>query len=181
MKRIIFILAIIVSNTIVAAQNPSPTKLYCDKSNSTITYSMNHPLHSWTGTSKEVSSIILTDENREVISQVAVSVKISSFDSKNANRDSHAIEVTEALKYPNITFNSKSIKQEGNKLTVEGTLSFHGVNKDISFEVEKIVNKNKIQVKGGFEIKMTDFDVERPTLMALPTDDEIKITFDVVY
>ena len=110
MKRIIFILAIIVANSIVAAQNPSPTKLYCDKSNSTITYSMNHPLHSWTETSKEVSSIILTDENRKMISQVAVSVKISSFDSKNANRDSHAIEVTEALKYSNITFNSKSIR-----------------------------------------------------------------------
>ena len=181
MKLFIFLFAIILTNTIANAQNSASTKLYCDKSNSTITYAMNHPLHSWTGTSKDVSSIIITDEKREIISQVAVSVKISSFDSKNANRDSHAIEVTEALIYPNITFNSKSVKQEGNKLSVEGTLGFHGVNKDISFEAEKSVNKDKIQVKGGFEIKMSDFNVERPTLMALPTDDEIKITFDVVY
>jgi len=181
MKQIFLIFAIILSNTIVNAQNQTPTKLYCDKSNSTITYSMNHPLHSWTGTSKELSSVIITDENREIISQVAVSVKISTFDSKNANRDSHTMEVTDAIKYPNITFNSKSIKQEGNKLSVEGTLSFHGVNKDISFVAEKNENKNKIQVKGAFEIKMTDFNIDRPTLMALPTDDEIKITFDVVY
>jgi len=181
MKLFIFLFAIILTSTIANPQNPASTKLYCDKSNSIITYSMNHPLHSWTGTSKDVSSIIITDEKREFISQVAVSVKISSFDSKNANRDSHAIEVTEALKYPNITFNSKSIKQDGDKLSVEGTLSFHGINKDISFEAEKSLTRNKIQVKGGFEIKMTDYNVERPTLMALPTEDEIKITFDVVY
>lgn len=181
MKQIIIFFAIILLNTVAIEAKSQSTKLYCDKSNSTITYAMNHPLHSWTGTSKEVTSIIITDENRENISQVAVSVKISSFDSKNANRDSHAIEVTEALKYPNITFNSKSIQQDGNQLTLEGTLSFHGVNKDISFVAEKSGNKNKIQVKGVFEIKMTDFNVERPSLMALPTDDEIKITFDVVY
>jgi len=181
MKNIFLIIAIVIASNFVKAQNPTPIKLYCDKSNSLITYSMNHPLHSWTGISKDINSVIITDEKRETISQVAVSVKISSFDSKNANRDSHAIEVTEALKYPNITFNSKTIKQEGNKLIVEGTLSFHGLNKDISFKAEKSVTKNKVEVKGGFEIKMTEFNVERPTLMGFATDDEIKITFDVIY
>jgi len=181
MKSITLIFAIILLNTIVIAQKPTSTKLYCDKSNSTITYEMNHPLHEWTGVSKEVTSIIITDENREIISQVAVSVKFSTFDSKNANRDSHAIEVAEAIKYPNITFNSKSIRQEGNKLSVEGTLNFHGINKDIAFIAEKSGNKSKIQVTGGFEIKMTDFKIDPPSLMALATDDEIKIKFSVVY
>jgi polyisoprenoid-binding protein YceI len=89
--------------------------------------------------------------------------------------------VAEAIKYPNITFNSKSIKQEGNKLSVEGTLNFHGVNKDIAFVAEKTGDKNKIQVTGGFEIKMTDFKIDPPSLMAIATDDEIKIKFSIVY
>ena len=181
MKRIVFISAILFINTMAFAAKPAPVKLFCDKSHSSITYAMNHLLHSWTGTSKEINSVILTDEARNTISQVAVSVKISSFDSKNANRDSHMMEVTEALKYPSITFSSKSIKQDGNKLSVEGTLSFHGVNKDISFEAEKTKNKNKIEVTGGFDVKMTDFNIDKPTLMGVATDDEIKITFDVLY
>lgn len=181
MKRLIIISAILFVHTLVFAANPAPVKLFADKSHSTITYAMNHLLHSWTGTSKDVNSVILTDENKKTISQVAVSVKISSFDSKNANRDSHMMEVTEALKYPDITFSSKSITQDGNKLSVEGTLSFHGVNKDISFEAEEIKNKNKIEVTGGFDVNMTDFNIERPTLMGVATDDEIKITFDVLY
>jgi polyisoprenoid-binding protein YceI len=182
MKNITLVfVAIVLLNAAANAQNPASRKIYCDKSNSTITYDMNHPLHEWTGVSKEVTSIIITDENRDIISQVAVSVKFSSFDSKNANRDSHAIEVAEAIKYPNITFNSKSIKQEGNKLSVEGTLNFHGVNKDIAFVAEKSGDKNKIQVTGGFEIKMTDFKIDPPSLMAIATDDEIKIKFSIVY
>jgi len=137
MKSTTLLFAIILINTVANAQNPASKKIYCDKSNSTITYDMNHPLHEWTGVSTEVTSIIITDENRDIITQVAVSVKFSSFDSKNANRDSHAIEVAEAIKYPNITFNSKSIKQEGNKLSVEGTLNFQGVNKNIAFNAKK--------------------------------------------
>ncbi len=85
------------------------------------------------------------------------------------------------LKYPNITFSSKSIKQEGNKLSVDGTLSFHGVNKDISFVAEEKKNKNQVEVTGGFDVKMTEFNIEKPTLMGVATDDNIKITFDVLY
>jgi polyisoprenoid-binding protein YceI len=181
MKVIFVIFVIILLNTFANAQKTAPTKIYCDRANSSITYSMNHPLHSWTGESKDLSSVIITDENREIISQVAVSVKISTFDSKNANRDSHTMEVTDAIKYPSITFNSKSVKQEGNKISVEGTLSFHGVNKDIAFIAEKSGDKNKIHVTGGFEIKMTDFNIDPPSLMGLATDDEFKITFKVAY
>lgn len=181
MKRIVLISAVLLVTAVAIAAKPAPVKLFCDKSNSTITYAMNHLLHSWTGTSSEINSVILTDEDRNNISQVAVSVKISSFDSKNANRDSHMMEATEALKYPSITFSSKSIQQDGNKLSVTGTLSFHGVNRDITFEAEKNNKKNKIKVTGGFDIKMTDFNIEKPTLMGVATDDDIKITFDVLY
>ena len=142
MRRIILISAVLLINTVAFTAKSAPVKIFCDKSHSTITYAMNHLLHSWTGTSKDINSIILTDEAEKTISQVAVSVKISSFDSKNANRDSHMMEATEAIKYPNITFSSKSIKQEGNKLSVEGTLNFHGVNKEITFEAEETKHKN---------------------------------------
>ncbi len=181
MRRIVLVSAILLINTVAFAAKPAPVKIFCDKSNSSITYAMNHMLHSWTGTSKDINSVILTDEAKETISQVAVSVKISTFDSKNANRDSHMMEATDAIKYPSITFSSTSVKQEGNKLSVEGTLNFHGVNKAISFEAEETKNKNKTEITGGFDVKMTDFNIEKPTLMGVATDDDIKITFDVLY
>lgn len=142
---------------------------------------MDHPLHSWSGVSKDVNSVILIDSNSGIISQVAVSVKIASFDSQNANRDSHAIEVTEALKFPMIKFNSSQIKQEGNKLTVSGTINFHGVNQPITFNAIKKNSGKNIEVSGGFEIKMTQFKLDPPTLMGISTDDEININFNVFF
>ena len=181
MKKVIVIAGIILLNSIIWAQQSKPVKLYADKSKSSITYSMNHPLHSWSATNNEITSIILTDESKNSISQVAVSVKVSNFDSKNANRDSHMIEATEALKYPNITFSSNSVMQEGDKLKITGTLNFHGVNQVISFEASENKTKNKLEVKGGFVVLMTDFKIEPPSLMAIATDNEIKINFDLLF
>ena len=58
---------------------------------------MSHPFHDWTGKSNKLNSAIICLPNKDSISQVAVSVNISSFDSENSNRDSHVIEVTEAV------------------------------------------------------------------------------------
>lgn len=181
MKNFLIIISVLYIQVAAYAQASSLVKLYADKSKSIITYSMNHPLHSWTGVSNEVNSVILTNKTKQGISQVAVSVKIASFDSKNANRDSHAMEVTEAIKYPNITFTSTAINPKGDSLTVNGTLTFHGISKTIQFEIKQKKEKENIEVIGGFDIKMTDFKIEPPSLMGLATDDNIKITFDVFY
>lgn len=168
-------------STLANAQQPSQVKLYCDKTQSTITYSMHHPLHSFSGESKDFTSIILTDENRNLINQVAVLVKISSFDSKNANRDSHVMESTEALSFPTITFTSNSIKQESNKLMVSGILNFHGVNQPISFEAEKKIVNSKAEITGNFVVQMTQFKIKPPSLLGVSTDDDIKLAFKVIY
>lgn len=174
----IIILFLILSNYLSAADQH---KIYCDKSSSNITYSMNHLLHSWSGVSKKVTSVILADKNIDNISQVAVSCKVSTFDSQNSNRDSHMLEATDALKYPNVTFSSKSIEINGNKLTIKGTLKFHGVSNNISFIAYKSKHNNSTEIKGGFDIKMTDYKIDPPSLMGIATDDNIRIDFDMFF
>lgn len=181
MKKLSILLSLFLIQIMVNAQNNLLVKRIADKDSSKITYHMSHPLHSWTGVSNEVNSIILVDENKMTINQVAVSVKIASFDSKNANRDSHAMEVTEAIQFPNITFSSLSIKHKGKFLEVEGNLTFHGVSKTITFDVEQKNTKDKIIITGSFTIKLTQFNIEPPSLLGLSTSDEIKITFDTIY
>lgn len=163
------------------AQQPQQTKTFADKTKSSITYSMNHPLHSWEGVSREINSVILTDASKNVITQAAVSVKISSFDSQNANRDSHCIEVTEAIKFPNISFSSTSIKQNSNMLDISGKLTFHGVTKEITLTAERKTVNNQLQISGSFSVNMTDYNIDPPSLMALKTDEIIKLNFTLVY
>lgn len=181
MKKLINIIILVFVYVSIQAQETKLVKIFADKSKSSITYAMNHPLHAWTAESKDVTSVILTDENKTMINQVAVSVRVASFDSKNANRDSHTIEVTEAIKYPKITFASSAITQDGDKLKVTGTLNLHGVDQTISIEATKAKNKKNLEVSGSFTVKMTSFKIDPPSLMGMATDDDIKISFKMIY
>lgn len=179
MKKYLFLVIFlpVIGLTKGLAQN----KFYNDKSLSSITYFMTHPLHEWSGTSKDFTSVIVADATRTKISQVAVSAKLSTFDSQNANRDSHMIEVTDGIKYPTISFASTSIIQNGEKLSVTGDLTFHGVKQKIMFDANLKTTGNKIEITGNFTVTLTQFKIEAPTLMGVATNNEIKISFDVTY
>lgn len=152
-----------------------------DKASSSITYHMDHPMHSWDGISKAVDGIIIYDEKTLLISKVAIVVKVSTFDSDNSNRDSHMMEVTEALKYPTVTFSSTSIKDDGTKIEVTGNLGFHGVVKQVSFVAQKTHSQNKFTVVGEFPLYLEDFKIERPSLMMVKTENKFGMKFDVSF
>lgn len=153
MKNIFLLISVLVAYTLTAQTNDFK-KVYCDKNESTITYSMNHPLHAWTGINNKVTSVILIRSDNETINQVAVIAKIAEFDSDNANRDSHTIEVTEALLYPNISFQSDTIYETNDSLFVSGNLTFHNISKRVKFNASEKLKKHKLFVDGGFVVKM---------------------------
>lgn len=157
------------------------TKKPIDKKKSTITYSMNHLLHAWDGTSSDLNGVVQLNGDGK-IEKVAIVSKVSAFDSKSSNRDSHMLEVTEALKYPNISFYSTAItSSKENELDVKGVLQFHGVNKDISFKASTKNISGSTQVLGNFIFLLEDFKIERPSFMLKPVDNEVKVKFEILY
>lgn len=157
-------------------------KLVADKATSTLTYSAKHPLHKWEGVSKDVNCAIIYNDDTKQPENVAVSVKVASFDSDNNNRDSHAIEVLEGIKYPNVTFVSSTLKAgENGMLTVSGTLTFHGVAKPVSFDATRKDAGGKMTITGELPVSLTNHNIERPSLLGLKTDDDMTLRFSVVF
>ncbi|MFZ9662186.1 MAG: YceI family protein [Chitinophagaceae bacterium] len=175
-KLILIIFCFTILNTI-AVTKPVIKNSKIDKSKSTITYHMVHPMHNWDGVSKAVEGIVQYEEKSFILNKVAIVVKVSSFDSENSNRDSHMMEVTEAIKYPNVSFVSKSIKDDGTNLEINGDINFHGITKAILMKAQKKQIANHITVTGEFPILIEDFKIERPSLMMLKTDNEIGMKF----
>lgn len=150
-----------------------------DKSNSSLTYHMSHPMHEWDGISKEVDGVVQFDVQSGSIQKVALLAKLASFDSKNSNRDSHLLEITEAIKYPTVSFVSTQVKDNGGELEVQGKINFHNVTKDISFKAQsKTFSKTRI-VSGNFILLLEDFNLGRPSLMMVKTSNELKMSFSV--
>ncbi len=156
-------------------------KKYADNTLSEITYSMSHPLHDWEGVNKNVRAVIKKNKETNAIIKVAVSLKVVDFNSGNANRDSHAVEILEGIKYPTVTFVSNKITETSDNAEVSGILTFHNIKKEIKISVLKKINKGKEIYTGTFDVDMTKFDIKRPTLMNIPTDKIIKVKFLLVF
>lgn len=166
-----------------AFTNPTAKrKLMADKALSTITYSAKHPLHNWDGVSRDVNGALIYNDETKQPETVAISVKVASFDSDNNNRDSHAMEVLEGLKYPNVTFVSSDVKAgENGILTAKGTLTFHGVAKPVTVQATRRETGGKLTLTGEFPVKMSDHTIERPSLMGMKTEDGMILKFNVVF
>lgn len=151
------------------------------KPESYIRYKLTHPLHEVEATSKQAFCVVDADVADKQIKDVLVQVPVSTFDSGNSNRDSHAMEVVEELMYPDARFISSSVTQKGDSLEVEGNLTFHGVTKEISFPAFANWNNNKLTVTGNFNISLTAFKIKRPSLLLIPVNDTLQFWFSQVF
>ncbi|MCP9770393.1 YceI family protein [Lacihabitans sp. LS3-19] len=179
MKNLLVILLIF--SSIANTQAQDKKKIEADKKSSTLVYSMKHPMHDWDAKSKDSKCIIVYNSGTQKIEAVAVIAPVKSFDSGNSNRDSHTIEVLEALKYPNITFSGANIQEDGNNITIKGNLTFHGVTKPLELKAKKTVSKSTLKVEGDFEINMEDYGVEPPGLMGIKANKEINLKYSMVF
>lgn len=172
---------IVILFPLTALSQKDLVKLLADKSVSTITYEMKHPMHDWEAVCKDVNAVIVYNKTTKGIEQVAVSLKVQSFDSGNPNRDSHGLEVLEALKYPKVTFVTSKIKVVAEMLTLEGNLTFHGITKPVTIIVTREDFVNKLVFEGKFDVSLTDYKVERPSLFGMKTDDMLHFKFRFIF
>jgi polyisoprenoid-binding protein YceI len=177
MKPIIFLL----TGQLLLANGHAQTKqIRADKSLSSITYTMKHALHEWTGTSREVACAAETDASGR-ITRVAATVRVKSFDSRNSNRDAHMLEVTDALTHPNITFSSTSVSADNEGYFVRGNLTFHGVTRPFEAKAREVKKEGRRMITGRFIFLLEDFRIERPTLLLVKTDNEVAVDFEFVF
>jgi polyisoprenoid-binding protein YceI len=179
MKKTFLFLCLACLSWVVKAQEKK--KIEADKKSSYIQYAMKHPMHDWDAKSTSNKSIIVYNEKTSAIEAVAVIVPVKSFDSGNSNRDSHALEALEALKFPNVSFSASNIQESNNELSIKGNLTFHGVTKPIEIKAKKTVSKGNIKIEGKFDINMKDYGVEPPGLMGVRADEKISLNFNMVF
>ncbi len=147
---------------------------------SRITYTLKHALHTVNGESAQVNSQLLMVDGKG-IQQVEVSVPVRSFDSGNRARDRDMLEVTEADKYPTVSFVSSNISEHNGNLTVTGELTFHGITREIQFVAQQQRQQQRLLVTGGFEISLEEFRIKRPSILMMKVKDNLQVDFNMLY
>ncbi len=148
---------------------------------SSVTYTIVHPLHTFSAVSRSADGRLAVDTATREITSVEVAVDVTSFDSGNSNRDSHAMEVVDALTYPEARFSSTSVVQHGDSVTATGTLLFHGQSREIMIPGHVESSANLLRVRGNFAINMKSFGLEPPSLLLMPVQDTVRFSIDAVF
>ncbi len=168
----------LISGVVVRSQ---PKQVDVLKKESSITYKIVHPLHEIEATSKDARYRMEIDPAKKEIITVSADVDVMTFDSGNSNRDSHAMEVIDAISYPEVSFVSSSITQVGDSLKVAGKLTFHGVTQDIVALAVSKWSSDRLVVRGSFNLSLTAFKIERPSLLMIPVEDALRFTFTAAF
>ena len=148
---------------------------------SEISYNASHVLHPWEGINKQVKGVMLLDTEKNEIKELAVLTFIRDFDSKNSGRDAHALEVLEALSFPDVRFYSNLTENKNDSILIHGELDFHGVIKNYTFVAEQQNTSDTMILSGTFDVKPTDFDIELPSFMMVKMEDLLQFKFDLEF
>jgi polyisoprenoid-binding protein YceI len=177
MKKIFLSISAIYFLFLSVAFSQNTIQVTNNKANTTITYKLHHPAHEVEAKSNDLMVKIEYDKDKQQITKAIANIKVSSFDSGNSSRDSHAMEAIEALKFPNSTFKSTGFSYSGNTLKIYGDLTFHGVTKNITIDATQKIDGNTLTITGNFGVSLDKFKVERPSLLFVPTDEYLMFNF----
>ncbi|CAN5208716.1 YceI family protein [soil metagenome] len=137
------------------------------------------------GTGGDLSGLkgtIQFDPQQHNRSMFNVSVDVKSIDTDSETRNKHlqSADYFDAEQYPLICLVSTEIKKNNsinNGYIFTGTLSMHGVNKNISFPFTVSITGNDLLFSGDFEINRLDYGVGSSSAVLSKT---VKISLSVM-
>jgi polyisoprenoid-binding protein YceI len=146
-----------------------------DPNHSSVNFSVSHAMGISTvvGRFTQFEGKITFDDKDVTKSAVSVSIKTDSINTDVQRRDEDLRNnYFEVAKFPEITFQSKSVEKKGNDYVAHGTLTIHGVSIDVDlpFEFKGPVDAGQGRGKvmgahAGLTVNRLDFGVGKATPM----------------
>jgi polyisoprenoid-binding protein YceI len=130
-----------ISTFVLATTSSSfATDYKVDPDHTKISFKVRHLGISWVpGTFSKLDGVFSFDEKNIEASKAKANIEVASVNTENKKRDDHlkGEEFFAGEKYPAISFVSTGIKDvSGNKFTVIGDLTMHGVTKSVELSAE---------------------------------------------
>lgn len=178
--RILLIMAVLFFNlNIVTGQEMYFTR------NGKVSFFSKTPMENIDAVNNEVFSVMNLSKG-----EIAFAILVKSFRFEKALMEEHFNEnYMESTKFPKATFNGKIEQAEKLSLNkagqypvhVSGDLTIHGVTKKINTEGTITVSDSGLQATSTFNLKVKDFNIEIPSLVADKIAETIEVTINCSY
>lgn len=135
------------------------------------------------------SGEIIYDDKDPAKSSVNVTIKTASINTENSDRDSHlkSPDFLDVQKFPEISFQSKSVDKQSDGFVAHGVLTIRGVSKnvDLPFKINgpiKVGDSNLLGAEASLTINRQDYGVAWSKSLApgeLVVANDVKIDINV--
>tara|TARA_B110000438_G_scaffold288074_1_gene321084 strand:- start:262 stop:804 length:543 start_codon:yes stop_codon:yes gene_type:complete len=150
--------------------------------NGFVQFNASTPLEIINPINNHVSSVF-NSENGEIVFQM----NMISFKFEKALMETHFNEkYIESEKYPKSTFigkikdwNSNLLDGENHNVIAVGTITIHGIEKEIEVKGSIQKNNSKITIKSDFELIILDFEIKIPKLVRDKISKKVKVEVNI--
>jgi polyisoprenoid-binding protein YceI len=158
--------------------------LVVDPAASVVKFHLDHKLHKVDGRSSSIEGKAIVGEDGKVMTMIRIPV--SSFDTGDANRDSHMRETLEAAKHPHVVLKgvtSVTVPVAHGKpveTRLQGELDFHGVKQAVTVPVEVSFQPDGgALVRAKFQVSLEAHKIERPSLLFVKVEDQLVMNVEL--
>jgi polyisoprenoid-binding protein YceI len=154
---------------------------------SAVRYHVVHKFHAVTGTSSSIEGKAVLRPDGQVLAMVRV--PLASFDSGDRNRDANMREAVDATRFPFVVFRGVArlgadfvagARGVGVEVRMEGEVELHGVKRPVVAPLTiELTPDGSARARGGFQVSLDAFGVERPSLLFVKIDDACRIEVDL--
>jgi len=174
MKNKLIILVVILFTTTVSAQGKYLTK------EGDVSFFSHSLVEDITADNHQVLSIIDTETG-----EIVIQLLMKSFLFKKALMQEHFNEnYVESHKYPKAKFKGVILNYEQlvdgiNEVVIEGVLSVHGIDKEVTTNAVLEISKDRILLSGEFMVLVSDFKIKIPSVVINNIAKTIKVNFEL--
>ncbi len=160
--KTIFIFALIISS-LAQAQDYDLAKIK-------VSYQVKHSFKTVDGICEVAKCKAVCSEK---VCEFLAAIRIKDFKSGNTSRDTHMWKVTKAELFPWVIGRMKGKIADNSELNLE----FAGKKRSVKiYQVKFKQDQGKMILDFNFDIKLSEFEIERPRLLTMPVEDRITLT-----
>ncbi|HEY1206977.1 MAG: YceI family protein [Bryobacteraceae bacterium] len=148
---------------------------------STLTYHVSHPLHQIDGVSHAARGKGVCHAGQ---CDFLVAVPVKSFDAGDSNRDLHMIQVVRGAQFPLVTVRFQLPEDAASKAAIYADLEIQFAGQTVKYKqvpFQQVTQGNEVRVSGTIPATMSDFKIDPPTLLAIPTKNEIPVRIEATW
>lgn len=157
-----------------------------DETKSVVRFDAKAFMHDFTGKTSKVRGVIrLGDLDRLADAEACVTIDAAGLETGIATRDGiMRDDHLETAKFPAIDFVLRGVEAVGRQadgwdFMARGTLSLHGVSREILFPLRARQAGETVQLSAEVPLKMTDYRIRIPKFLFFTVEDHVMVRFDV--